>query len=280
MSHPTVGILHPGAMGVSLAASAQNGGHVVYWASEGRSLDTRSRAEQHHLLDAHTLANLCAACDVILSVCPPDAAENVANAVISTGFQGLYCDANAIAPQRALRMGESLNARGIDFVDGGIIGGPAWQNGETFLHLSGPRAADIASLFVAGPLETHILGDKVGQASALKMCYAAYTKGTTALLTAILSAADQLGVREDLYREWTRDDPAMVKQTENRVTRSTAKAWRFEGEMNEIASTLETVGLPGGFHLAAAEIYHRLAGFKDSDPPPSLASALAVFETT
>lgn len=275
MSQSAIGILHPGAMGVSVAASARNSGNPVYWVSDGRSADTRARAQQYDLNDAGTLTALCATCDVILSVCPPDSAERVARAVIEAGFRGLYCDANAIAPQRAVRIGEILNAKGIDFVDGGIIGGPAWKRGETFLHLAGPRAADIAALFTAGPLETNVLGTRIGQASALKMCYAAYTKGTTALLSAILAAAEQLDVRQALYREWTRDDPAMVERTENRVIRSTAKAWRFEGEMNEISATFQAVGLPGDFHLAAAEIYHRLAEFKDTPSAPTLEQVLA-----
>ncbi len=203
MNHLNLGILDPGAMGISVACSAINSGNFIYWVSKGRSPETRARATEHHLRDAATLANLCATCDIILSVCPPHAAEEVARQVLANSFRGLYCDANAIAPQRAIRLREMLNDAGIDFVDGGIIGGPAWKPGETFLHLSGPRAQEIADCFSAGPLETNILGDEIGKASALKMCYAAYTKGTTALLAAILGAAEALDVRQDVYQEKT-----------------------------------------------------------------------------
>src|SRR5258708_39184284 len=101
MTPHTIGILHPGAMGISIAASAVNNGHTVYWVSEGRSQASRARAEKHRLRDAETLAALCAQCDIILSVCPPHAAEDAARQVITQNFKGLYLDASAIAPQKA-----------------------------------------------------------------------------------------------------------------------------------------------------------------------------------
>lgn len=269
-----IGILHPGDMGVSIAASAVNSGHEVYWVSENRSDKTRLRAEKHNLIEVESLNQLCKTSEIIFSVCPPHAAEEVANSVIDCGFKGYYLDANAISPQRAKRIGELLSAQGIQFIDGGIIGGPAWTPKETILFLSGKESQLIAGCFSNGPLETKIIGDEIGKASALKMCYAAYSKGTTALLTAILATAESLGVREELYRQWGLDDPNFSEQANRRATRVTAKAWRFEGEMHEIASTFEEAGLPNGFHEAAAEVYHRMAGFKDSPETPKLDEVL------
>ncbi|HZQ06029.1 MAG TPA: DUF1932 domain-containing protein [Anaerolineae bacterium] len=274
MAHK-IAILHPGAMGVSIAASAINSGQEVYWASEGRSAATHARAAQCNLRDAGTLANLCAICNVVISVCPPHAAEEVARQVIANKFRGLYLDANAISPQRAIRLGAMLHEVGIEFVDGGIIGGPAWRAGETRLWLSGERAAEIAECFAAGPLETRVMGQEIGKASALKMCYAAYTKGTTALLAAILAASEELDVRAELYEEWSYEDANFTKKTEERVRRVTAKAWRFEGEMNEIAATFQEAGLPNEFHQAAAEIYRRVAFMKDLQESPSLDQVFA-----
>jgi 3-hydroxyisobutyrate dehydrogenase-like beta-hydroxyacid dehydrogenase len=270
-----IGILHPGEMGVSIAASAKNGGHNVYWASEGRGSKTRERAEHVGLQDAGTLAALCRMCQAIVSVCPPHAAEEVAEEVLAQGYTGLYLDANAISPQRAARIGERMAAAGASFVDGGIVGGPAWQPDSTWLYLSGPRAAEAEALFAAGPLETVVIGDEVGKASALKMCYAAYSKGSTALLCAVVAAAEQLGVREDLNRQWAHDDIRSPDQNAGRVLRVTAKAWRFAGEMDEIATTFRSAGLPGEFHAAAATLYRRLAGFKDAAATPSLEEILA-----
>ena len=275
MQKQKLGILHPGNMGISIAASAQNSGCEVYWASEGRSRQTHQRAEKLGLIDAHTLENLCQTCTVIGSVCPPHAAEEVAEQVLAQGYAGLYVDANAISPQRARHIGQAMAAAGVDFVDGGIIGGPAWEPGQTWLYLSGDRAAAIADCFQSGPLETQVIGGEIGKASALKMSYAAWTKGRTALLCAILATAEELGVWEELAQQWERDWPGFPEQSANRARRVTAKAWRFAGEMDEISATFEAAGLPGGFHAAAAELYRRIANFKDAPETPSLDTVLA-----
>lgn len=274
MTKRRVGILHPGAMGVSVAASVKNSGHEVFWVSEGRSAQTRERAAKVGLSELPTLAELCQMCSVVLSVCPPHAAEEVADQVLRHSFTGLYLDANAISPQRVMRIGRQMADAGVTFVDGGIIGGPAWEPGSTWLYLSGVDAEAAASLFSAGPLAAAVIGDQVGKASALKMCYAAYTKGTSALLCAILAAAQALGVWEELQQQWSRDWPDLAQQSVQRVRRVTAKAWRFSGEMDEIASTFRGVGLPGDFHAGAAGLYRRIAHFKDAPSTPPLEDVL------
>lgn len=270
----TIGLLHPGEMGISIAACAKNNGHAVFWASEGRSPLTHARAQEQSLVDASSLAALCQTCSVILSVCPPHAAEELARQVLSHGFKGLYADLNAISPQRAVQIGVMLEQGGITFVDGGIIGGPAWQPDSTWLYLSGSQATRVAGYFSAGPLESQVIGEKIGKASALKMCYAAYTKGTTALLCAVFGAAEALDVRNELETQWSRDEAGSADRAERRVRRVTAKAWRFVGEMEEIAATFTEAGMPGGFHQAAAEIYRRIAGLRGWTSPPDLNEVL------
>jgi 3-hydroxyisobutyrate dehydrogenase-like beta-hydroxyacid dehydrogenase len=174
-------------------------------------------------------------------------------------------------------MGQKMVEAGVTYVDGGIIGGPAWQPSSTWLYLSGPAAQEAADCFAAGPLETVILGDSIGKASALKMCFAAYTKGTTALLGAILATAEALDVREALEQQWSRDGSDFAGQTARRVQQVTAKAWRFVGEMEEIATTFEAAGMPGDFHRGAAEIYRRIADLKDT---PALEAVLAALLKT
>jgi 3-hydroxyisobutyrate dehydrogenase-like beta-hydroxyacid dehydrogenase len=270
-----VGILHPGKMGIFVAACIQKSGHSVYWVSAGRSSQTRQRAEKYQLQDAGTLASLCVTCQIITSVCPPYAAEDVANQVIGQSFHGQYLELNAVSPQKAIAIGEMMQPMGIDYVDGCIIGDPAWEKGKTYLYLSGEGAAKAATLFTSGAMETHVIGDKIGQASALKMCYSAYTKGTTALLGSILAAARALGVREELEARWSADWQGFAETTRERVRKVTAKAWRFAGEMDEIAATFQHAGLPGEFFLASAQIYRRIAGFKDSPSEPVLEDVLA-----
>lgn len=274
-----IGFLHPGAMGASLAATAVRGGHEALWASAGRSAATRARATEHGLVDVGTLGALCAQADVVVSICPPHAAEDVASEVAGAGFRGTFVDANAIAPARMARIAGDLSARGIEVVDGGVIGGPAWTPG-TWLHLSGARAAAVAALFGAGPLATHVLGPDVGTASALKMVYAARTKGTTALLLGVLGAAERLGVRPALEAQWEADAAGTTAEAHERARRATRKAWRFAGEMDEIAATFAAAGMPSGFHQAAAEVYRAMAGLKDAQPLPELDDVLAALAGT
>jgi 3-hydroxyisobutyrate dehydrogenase-like beta-hydroxyacid dehydrogenase len=198
----------------------------------------------------------------------------MAQEVLAHSFQGIYLDVNAISPQRTVHIGQSMDKAGVDFVDGGIIGFPVWERGKTWLYLSGEKAREATAFFAGGPLETSVVGSEIGKASALKMCYAAYTKGTTALLCAILATAQALGVRGELETQWSRDWTGFGVQAGERVRNVTAKAWRFSGEMAEIAATFREAGLPGEFHAAAEMIYQRIAGFKDAPETPALEEVL------
>ena len=280
VSSTRLGLLHPGAMGVTVGATLVAGGADVLWASAGRSDATRRRADAAGLRDVGSLDTLVGAAEAIVSVCPPDAASLVLEAVLACGFRGTYLDANAITPERAWSMAERAEAAGVRFVDGGIVGPPATAPGTTWLHLSGPAAGTLVDAFDAGPLAVSVVSDRVGDASALKMCYAAFTKGSTALLAAQLATARALGVQEALEVQWERDEPGSAERARERVQRVTAKAWRFEGEMHEIAATFATAGLPEGFHAAAADVYARLARFKDDPVRPSLETVLDALAPT
>lgn len=267
-----LGLIHPGAMGASVGAAVRSNGHTVLWASAGRTTGTAARARRADLEDAGTVPTLVNASDIVLSVCPPHAAEDVAREVAELGFSGIYVECNAISPDRTRAIQRIIEDGGAQYVDGGIVGGPAWtREAKTRLYLSGPRAAEVAACFAGSPLETPVVSDRIGAASAVKMGYAAYTKGTTALLTAILGMVEKEGVRPDLARQW---GETFTEQTVRRVCANTAKAWRFVGEMHEIAATFRGAGMPGGFHEAAAEVYERLEAFKDHTEPPSIEAVL------
>ena len=192
---------------MSLAALMQGAGHQVYWVSEGRSSATIDRASRSGLRDAGTLANLCAECSVIISICPSHAAETIAEQVAALGFTGLYLDANAIAPQKALRISGVLTQAGATFVDGGIIGGPEFAADKTCLFLSGPGAEEVSECFPTGPMQTRVVGAAIGQASALKLCASAYTKLDAALICASLAGAEKWNVLRTLEEHWTETDP-------------------------------------------------------------------------
>lgn len=269
------GILHPGEMGSYLAATARATLGTLYWCSQERSAATRQRAEQQGLSEITTLQDFCDTCDLIISVCPPHAAASQAQAVLDCGFKGIYVDANAVSPASVAVIGQGLQAAGIAFVDGGIIGLPTGKRGDTTLYLSGAQAAAVAACFGAGPLTAKVLGPEIGQASALKMCYAAWNKGKTALLTSILAAAEQMDVRSALEQQWNLDEPGFAEQSTQRLRGVARKAWRFGAEMDEIAATLRECGVPAEFFDGAAELYRRESAFKDATAAPPLADILA-----
>ena len=257
-----VGLVSPGEMGASVGAAAKANVDLVLWAGDDRSQASHQRAHSAGLVDCGTLENMVNQADIILSICPPHEAAAVARSLVDQEFKGLFADCNAIAPDKSRQL-SALFAPG-HYVDGGIVGGPAWQKDSgTRLYLSGAEADVIASLFEQSPLLTRVISTEVGPASALKMTFAAYTKGSIALLAAILGTADSYGVREILEQQWGDDFTA---QTHQRLVSTAVKGWRFAGEMEEIADTFEVAGLPDGFHRAAADIYARMNEFKDNQP--------------
>lgn len=274
MSEPTVAILHPGEMGAAIGARLRAKGLRALWTSPGRSAATRERAERADLEDAGSLRDAVAASAIVLSVCPPHGALGLAREVAALRFRGTYVDANAVAPATAREAALAIEAAGGTFVDGGIIGPPPRSGVQARLYLSGRDAATLAPLLSSGELTARALDGPVGAASALKAAYAAWNKGAIALATATHALAVRAGVGEALAEEWRGTQPDAVKRLEQ-MRNSARKAWRWTGEMEEIASTFADEGLPDGFHLAAAQLYDRLMSFKDTAAPPSMADIVA-----
>lgn len=275
MDIKSVALLHPGNMGATIGAAAATSGARVIWASQGRSKTTQERARQAGLVDVETLTDAVRESDVILSVCPPHAALDLARTVAEHRFKGVYVDANAISRTTAKQIGETVSQAGATFVDGGIIGSPVKRAGTTRLYLSGSRAPDVAELFTASMLDAKTIGAEPGAASALKVAYAAWTKCTDALLLAIRTFAAVEGVDKALLQEWTISQPDLERRSNQAAAVAAPKAWRYVGEMEEIAATFQAAGLPAGFHSAAAEVCARLAPFKDqTEPAPAIAAVI------
>jgi 3-hydroxyisobutyrate dehydrogenase-like beta-hydroxyacid dehydrogenase len=248
-----VGLLHPGEMGTAVAGALRSRGETVVWASAGRSKATAERAERAGLEDAGDVAELCRRCEIVLSVCPPHAAVDVARA--ARGFSGIYVDANAISPDTA-RTIAGLQSR---LVDGGIVGPPPHEAGTTRLYLSGGEARRIAELFACTSVDAKVISGEPGAASALKAAYAGWTKGSGALLLAIRALARAEGVEDRLLAEWHLSLPGLEERSAGAARSARAKGWRWIGEMDEIARTMAAQDLPTGFHEAAAEIFRRSA---------------------
>ena len=254
-------LLHPGAMGASIGAALVAGGHRTRWVVDGRSDATAKRAADAGLSAVETLTAGLVDAELAISVCPPHAAVDLASAVLDAGFDGVYVDGNAVSPGTAEAVHRLFGAR---YVDGGIIGPPAWREGVTRFYLSGERAAEVAALFAGSLVDARAIGTAPTRASALKMSYAAFTKGSSALLLAVRALAERNGVSAELLAEWDTSQPGLRSRSEGTAKSTSLKAWRFEGEMREIAATFAQADLPSGFHEGAAELYSRMAGLKDT----------------
>lgn len=241
-----VGLLHPGEMGAAVGALLTARGHDVLWRPEGRSEETARRAREAGL----TAADGFSEAELILSICPPHAALEVARSL--AGTSALVLDANAVSPATARAIGASLDGR---WVDGGIVGPPPRPAGTTRLFLAGEHTALVAALFDDTPLQTIVLDGSPVAASALKMTYAAWSKGTAALLLAIRATARAAGVEDELLAEWERSQPDLARRCEDAARAASTKGWRWVAEMEEIAATFAENGLPAGFHEAAAEVF-------------------------
>jgi 3-hydroxyisobutyrate dehydrogenase-like beta-hydroxyacid dehydrogenase len=258
VAQPVIGLIHPGEMGAAVGRVLRDRGRTVLWASRGRSAETAARAEQAGLEDVGTVEKLSRASTVILSICPPHAALGVARSV--GWFEGLYVDANAVSPSTAREVATLVSR----FVDGGIVGPPPRDPGSTRLYLSGPSAPEAAAVFEGTPLDVRVVSREPGDASAVKMAYAAWTKGTAALLLAIRALARAEDVEEALVEEWRLSLPELLDRADSSARSAGRKGWRWVAEMEEIAATFDAADLPDGFHLAAAEIFRRSPRLEDA----------------
>lgn len=245
-------------MGAAVGGCLVAAGHTVLWDPSGRSRATTGRALAAELTGVEN-GDLVSQSSVIMSVCPPHAALDVARQVASAGFGGVYVDANAISVATAAQVASVVTAGGAGYVDGGIIGPPPDVAGRTRLYLSGERAAEVQALFARSALDARIADGPAYAASAVKMAYAAWTKGTSALLLECRALARAEGVEKTLLAEWGMSQPALRAQSERSAAAAAAKGWRWVAEMEEIAASMAAAGLPPGFHEAAAGIYDRAA---------------------
>jgi 3-hydroxyisobutyrate dehydrogenase-like beta-hydroxyacid dehydrogenase len=248
-----VGLLHPGEMGAAVGRLLSGPGETVLWASAGRSAATAERAAAAGLEDAGDIGEVCRRSEILLSICPPHAALDVARE--ASAFTGIYVDANAIAPATAREVG-AVQPR---LVDGGIVGPPPTGAGTTRLYLAGGETAEVVALFSGTSLDARAISDEVGAASALKAAYAGWTKGSAALLLTIRELARAEGVEDALLEEWRLSIPELEERLAGAERSARRKGWRWIGEMEEIAHSMAAQDLPAGFHQAAAEVFRRAA---------------------
>lgn len=263
-NRPTLGVLHPGSMGAAVAACARPNADRVLWCAAGRSEATATRAEKSGLEQVPTLADLLEQSDVLVSLCPPAAAEDLARQVAAIQFSGVYVEANAINPERVQRIAGMLAGSAQVVVDAAVIGSPPVGGKVTRLYLSGAERAvgTIEELFAGSPVSTHVLGPDVGQASALKLAYSSYQKASRVLAAVAFGVARDHGVDEALLDVAGKRPGSYLVET-GYIAKTAARAWRWGPEMEEAADMLSAAGLPDEMLRAAARTLARWEDSKD-----------------
>ena len=246
---PRIVVLHPGEMGAAVGAALMEVGADVCWLPAGRTAATRVRAEEARIRPVDNVDGV----DLVVSICPPAHALDVARAV--TGFAGLFVDANAVSPSTAAQVEQIVTGGGAAYVDGGIIGPPPRERGTTRLYLSGPRADEVGRVFHEARIEPVVLDAGPFAASATKMTYAAWSKISAALLLSARETARALDVDDVLRAEWKISQPELIARLESAERSATAKGWRWKAEMQEVARTFADAGQPDGFGAAAAQVF-------------------------
>jgi putative dehydrogenase len=262
MSDETIAVLGTGNMGHAVGRALRHHGHRVITALEGRSDRSRQLAELAGIEDRGDVSTLTREADIILSILPSKAAAVFAGEAASAMATGqnapTFIDCNAVSPDSAKEIAQLFLDTEAAFVDVGIVGGPPGENSVPRFYASGPHVQRAAVLNGKG-IEVKELGGDIGDASALKMCYAAMTKGTLALHTAVLVAAERLGMSVPLIAEFASSQPSVLEAMRTRVPWLATDAERWIREMEEIAATFASVGAPAGFHEGAADIYKLLS---------------------
>lgn len=250
-------------MGHAIGRRLGEHGLRVITCLQGRSTRSADLAAAAGIIDVGDDTALVREADILLSVLVPSAAlrlaERLAVALRATHSNLLYVDCNAIAPQTIQRIGATITAAGGRFVDAGIIGGPPVSGtpGPRF-YASGAPAAAFEQLRDGG-LDIRVIGDELGQASGLKLCYAALTKGLTALATELLVAGEALGLSEALHAELQASQPALVAWITRQAPGMPPKAHRWVGEMEEMAAMFAALGLTPNLPKGAADFYRFVA---------------------
>jgi 3-hydroxyisobutyrate dehydrogenase-like beta-hydroxyacid dehydrogenase len=263
VDHPTVGI----------AACAATNAAAVMWCETGRSAASTQRAAQFGLMAVPTLPELLDRSDIVISLCPPAAAEDLARDVAGHRFAGVFVEANAISPERTQRIAALLKPDAT-FVDGGVVGSPPVGGKTPTLYMSGPASATerIEALFASTAVRTSVLGTEVGKASALKLSYASFQKTSRVLVALAVGIAREHGVDQELIEVASKRTDSYLAEPQY-VAKTAARAWRWGPELEEAADALAAAGLPPEMLRAAASTLARWHEVKD-DSELTLTDAL------
>jgi 3-hydroxyisobutyrate dehydrogenase-like beta-hydroxyacid dehydrogenase len=257
-----IGFMTPGDMGQAVAMQLKNKGFAVCTALDKRSDRSRTMAAEAGLTDVGSIARLTAESDLVMSVMNPGAAlefaREAAAAIKTQSRKPVFIDCNAVAPDTMREIDAVMKEAGARCLDGGLIGPPPRGKAKVNLYVSGPGAGDLAQL-ANDQLRVHILGERFGDASAVKMCYGAFNKGTQGLMLETLMAAQRLGVYEELEKQLLSSRADQYNALLDALPLLPPKAYRWVPEMLEIARTFEGVGMTPRIFQGEADMFELVA---------------------
>ncbi len=257
-----IGITSIGDMGGQVAVRLKACGYEIFTALEGRSTRTIALSAKADVTDCGSVEKLVNTCDVLISVLDPAAAvtkaREVAAGIKATGKKIMFVNGNAVAPRTAQEIDGIIRKAGGYCVDGSILRVTSKGKSELRLYVSGPEASVLTQINDE-ILKIRVVGEKIGNASALKMCYGAFTKGALALGVELLLASHKLGVAEELAAEFEDTQPEVYKWILGRTVGMAPKAYRYVPEMLEVATTFEDAGMTRRMMEGAADMFEMLA---------------------
>lgn len=285
----TIGILSIGDMGMGIAKLLVAKGFSVATNCSGRSKATRERVKAAQVTDVPLDTDIVRQCDVILSIVPPRDAAATAQRVIDAmqlvtrkeEAPLYFADLNAVAPSTVKAIARTIERAGVPvaLIDGSVLGGPPYPADGTStsgsptaavggwnmpsVPTSGPvRVADIAGYgaTLAEALNMKHISPEIGASSGLKMCFASLSKGYSAVAVQSFTTAERMGVLGPLREAMQEIVPSRVKETENALVGMPPKAYRWVGEMEEIARThSEEGGFEDTLFRGAAGVFKAVA---------------------
>ena len=254
----TVAILSPGAMGHAVGQRLKEHELDVITCLAGRSERTRILAEKAGIQDVATMEELVEQADLIMSMtvsaAVPSLCRQVADVIRATGADTLFAECNAISPQLTREMEPIITKAGGRFVDVSIIGGPPRPGYSPHFYVSGSQAPNFGEVGQFG-LDVRLLDGEVGQASGIKMCYAAMTKGSWALYSQLLIAAELMGLTEPLLAEFQSGQSSVLERMTRTIPTVPPRARRWVSEMEEIRDTFDHLGLTPLLFQGVSDMY-------------------------
>jgi 3-hydroxyisobutyrate dehydrogenase-like beta-hydroxyacid dehydrogenase len=229
-----IGFIGFGEVASTLARSLKSEGVEVYTCLAGRSPKTVELAQSIGVNICPSFHELADISDIILAAVVPAQAINVAK-IIGKDFKGLYVDLNNVSPSTVKEALQQItNAKTVDAAIMGSV-----TRGEIIpIIASGKYARDFAELNSWG-MNIEVVGDEIGQASAVKMLRSAYTKGVSALLFESLYAAYQMKI-DDLVLKYLAETegPNFTEIATSRIKNSIFHGERRTQEIGEVLNFL------------------------------------------